>query len=80
VLAGHLGITGGGADAYLVKVDGSGNIIWEQAYGDNCDMAEAVIQAPDGGYVLIGQWISPDGENSDIFVIKTDETGNVDAE
>lgn len=77
VLGGHLGITGGGADAYLVKVNGSGNIIWEQTYGDSYEMAEAVIQTPDGGYVLIGQWISPDGENSDVFVLKTDATGLV---
>jgi len=80
VLGGYLGLAGGGADAYLVKVDGSGNILWEQVYGDNREMAEAVIQTADGGYLLIGQWISPDGENSDIFVIKTDETGNVDTE
>ncbi len=76
VLAGHLGITdGGGADAYLVKVDGAGSIVWEQSYGNNCDMAEAVIATPDGGYLVIGQWISTDGTNSDIFVIKTDAAG-----
>jgi len=66
------------SDVYLIKTDSLGNIIWTQTYGgDNYDYGEKVIETQDGGFIIVGETASFGAGNYDIYVIKTDETGNV---
>ena len=45
---------------------------WIRTYGSELDdQARDVIQIPDGGYVLTGT------SNEDVFLVKTDQDGNV---
>ena len=45
--------TRGGADAWLVKIDGSGRVLWDQAVGgSNNDAIRQVLPQRDGGYLL----------------------------
>lgn len=74
----------GGADAWLVKLDASGNIGWQKVYGGSgSDFAQNVIQAPDGGYYIIGLTSSNDGDVSgnhgayDAWVLKVDALGTI---
>lgn len=74
----------GESDFWLIKVNGSGSLVWEQTYGGTqFDAAQAVVQSRDGGYFVVGNSKSADtdtnansGEN-DIWVIKTDTEGNL---
>ena len=57
VLAGETSSFGlGDKDFWLIKVDSSGNMQWNQTYGSSQTIAEAkaVIQSSDNGYVLTG--------------------------
>ncbi len=61
-------------DVYLMKIDVSGNTIWEKTYGRsgkwNYDEAYDVIESSDQGIVVSGRY------KSAMLVIKTDADGN----
>ena len=81
---GDISSTNGASDFWLVKVNDSGSLVWEQTYGGSgFDAAQAVVASKNGGYFVVGNSKSSDkdtntnyGEN-DIWIIKTDETGNL---
>jgi hypothetical protein len=65
-------------DAYLVKIDDSGNILWEKKYGGSGnDGIEAAFPTPDGGFILTGYSTSTGTNGSDdLYLVKTDAAGN----
>tara|TARA_R110002049_G_scaffold679_9_gene4020 strand:- start:4699 stop:6282 length:1584 start_codon:yes stop_codon:yes gene_type:complete len=76
----------GVSDFWLVKLNASGQLEWENTIGgDGADVLTSIIEATDGGFVIGGESdsdISGDktedaiGE-TDMWVLKTDNTGNV---
>jgi ribosomal protein S11 len=69
-------------DAWLLKVDASGNKVWDRSFGGaGDDLAMAMHAAPGGGYYLAGYTQSNDHDFSgnhgkdDAFVMKVDEQG-----
>jgi arginine repressor len=66
----------GGGDAFLVKTDANGNIIWAKTYGGT-DYAYSVQQTSDGGYILAGYTYSFGAGGGDAFLVKTDANGNI---
>jgi hypothetical protein len=63
-----------GGDAWVLKLDANGNILWQKAYaggGDDYDRASAIQVTADGGYVVAGSTSSPAGV-SDAWVLKLD--------
>ncbi len=70
----------GGSDVYLVKTDLSGTVEWEATHGGAFkDVGEAVVQTPDGGYLIVGySQLSSDPDDVAMYVIKTDEMGQVE--
>ncbi|MBE0570088.1 MAG: T9SS type A sorting domain-containing protein, partial [Ignavibacteriaceae bacterium] len=80
VLSGALDISGSyGVRPTLIKLDTMGNIIWAKYYqGYIEDWGRDLIETPDGGFLLVGETKSYGlGGSQDIFLIKTDNTGNV---
>ena len=63
----------GVTDAWIIKLDHEGNIIWDQTYGGSgCDVACFIIQTIDGVYIVAGIT-----NFYDIWVIKIDDEGSI---
>lgn len=70
-------------DYYLVKTNSTGVVQWEQTYAETgLQEAHYAQITPDGGYILIGDadGLSNGLGGTDIWVIKTDDQGNIDWE
>jgi len=63
-------------DVYLLKVDNKGAVLWEKTFGGvGIDFGAALLELPDGGY-LIGGGSSSFGDGlRDYYLIKTDNLG-----
>ncbi|RXM51288.1 MULTISPECIES: T9SS type A sorting domain-containing protein [unclassified Chryseobacterium] len=52
-----------GTDSWVVKINETGNIQWQKALGGSkVDDASSVIQTADGGYLVVGNTSSNDGQ------------------
>lgn len=80
------GITGnhGQLDCLIIKLDAVGNIQWQKSYGGNLsDVANSILQTPDGEYIFAGTTSSTNGDvtgnhgSSDYWVVKLDQSGNI---
>lgn len=74
----------GSADYWVVKLDGSGNIIWQKCLGgSNSDYGKSIRQTADGGYIVAGYTASSDGDvtgyqgSYDYWIVKLDAAGNL---
>jgi len=79
IIAGYTGNIGQGGNVWLIKTDKNGNKVWDKTYGGKeGDQAYSVQQTFDNGYILAGVTnYSGGGADSDIWLIKTDENGNM---
>ena len=81
ILAGRTVSYGVGGDYYVVKTDASGNAEWEKTYGGSSgECAYAVQQTADGGYIIVGETYSYGAGAADIYLVKTDASGNTTSE
>ena len=73
----------GGFDFWVVKLDPSGNLVWQKCLGGtNADSASGIQQTTDGGYVVVGYTYSNNGNVSgkhgdwDWWIARLDPSGN----
>ena len=68
---------GGESDAWIVKLDSKGQIVWQKIYGSSLDddLFE-IISTSDGGYVAGGNQVPFNPTNADIWLLKFDGSGN----
>ncbi len=70
--------TPGYSQFYLIKVDASGNKLWEQNYGCvDYDYGRSVQQTADSGYILLGFTDCLGAGAADFYLIKTNSIGGV---
>jgi len=69
----------GFVDIWFVKTDAYGNMEWNKTYGGtDGDSGRSLLVTSDGGYVIAGHTVSFGAGNSDFWLIKTDEFGNME--
>ena len=65
-------------NALLIKTDSSGVEMWRKSYGGPFfDVAYSIQQTTDGGYILTGEYSTKLFQDPDLWLVKTDENGNV---
>lgn len=71
-------------DAWVLKLNGSGGLIWQKSLGGSgIERMESVLQTADGGYVLGGFTASEDGNitlnhgRSDAWLVKLNDSGAI---
>ena len=74
----------GDYDMWIIKLDNSGNIIWQKCLGgSDYEEAQSIVQTADGGFIVTGSTKSYDGDvigihgSSDVWVVKLDNSGNI---
>ena len=70
----------GDSDLFLAKLDASGNILWQKAYGGaSQEFGGVALSTPDGGFVMEGytQSWGMGGSAGDFWLLKLDGSGNI---
>lgn len=74
----------GGQDCWIVKLNSTGNIVWQKTMGgSNNDQAVAIQQTADGGYIVAALTQSNDGDVSgnhggqDYWIVKLSSNGTI---
>jgi hypothetical protein len=74
----------GGFDCWIVKLNSSGEIMWQKSFGGTeDDFAGSIQQTTDGGYVFAAESCSHDGDvsanngQSDFWIVKLDSSGKI---
>ena len=66
-----------GWNGWLIKTDASGTKTWSKTFGGSSpDFFYSVQQTTDGGYILAGESQSFGGSNYEVWLTKTDDSGN----
>jgi len=72
---------GGSADAYVVRTDPEGGVVWERHWGgDGHDGASAVSVLDDRGLAIVGETESDSLSGPDFYFVRTDSLGGVGIE
>jgi len=79
IMAGETKSFGAGrSDFWVLRLDASGEIIWQKTYGgEHNDFAFSIKNTLDGGYVVAGWTYSFSAVSCDFWVLKLDSNGDV---
>lgn len=80
LLAGSSGPVMVDLSAALLMVDSSGNELWHKTYRDSASIYSyfySVLQHPNGGYIASGCSLFPDSTGENAWLVKLDESGNI---
>lgn len=68
----------GNGDFYFLRLDADGDTLWTRTYGGaGLESGESISLTDEGGYYLSGYTESFGAGKKDVYVVKTDDLGNV---
>ncbi len=68
----------GGADVWVLRLDRTGELLWEKTFGGaKPDYAHSIIALADGGFVVAGDTHSKGTGEYDAWILRLDETGEL---
>ncbi len=79
LIAGYTNSFGAGdKDFYLIRTDSNGDSLWTKTYGGTeDDLAWSVAAVPGGGFIAAGRTKSFGAGNWDLWMVRTDDDGNM---
>ncbi len=84
VIDGDITVGHGDDDAWVVKLDADGNLVWEKSFGGALeDNASDIIASGDGNYFVVGTAGDNTGDiignhgGEDLWLLKMDDEGNI---
>ena len=77
-VAGQLGSTRGDSDAWVLRLDKKGGVLWEKTFGGNKgDSVRAIVPGPRGGFIVAGSTESRGAGRRDGWMFRLDENGRL---
>lgn len=77
ILGNTLSFGSGSDDAWLIKTDAFGNIIWSRTYGgSSSDGGYSIEQIQEGGFIIAGGTLSFGAGYEDVWLIRTNSIGD----
>lgn len=65
-------------DVYMIRIDAAGDSVWTRTIGTlSHEEGTSILSASDGGYLIAGSTYFDGGHDDDVYLIKTDVTGDV---
>jgi len=79
LFGGHTNSKGkGGMDMWIVKADKNGKVQWDKTHGgEQDDVINDMIEATDGGFLMVGHTSSQGAGGKDFWLVKVNEKGEV---
>ena len=69
-----------GTYGLLVKIDASGNLLWNNTYGEPDSRIYSVAQTADNGYVFAASTGRNESSSGSAWIVKTDNTGKIEGQ
>ena len=68
----------GGHDAWVLRLDGAGRILWERTFGGTGDdFSRSIVELADGGFVVAGSTDSKGAGDRDVWLLRLDGAGSL---
>lgn len=79
ITVGYTTSTGEGLrDIYVLRLNATGDLIWEKEYGGTGnDEGKCIQKTSDGGYIIAGYTDSLGNGGEDVYILKLDQNGSV---
>ena len=75
---GYVIATTSSADVWVLKLDASGNVVWQKTYGGpSYDQGNSIRQTADGGYIVAGTTASFGAGGYDVWLLRLDGSGGI---
>jgi hypothetical protein len=79
VAGGAVSFGAGGYDVWVLKLSASGTVMWQKAFGGpSDDLAFAIEQTADGGFIVAGRTNSYGAGNTDFWILKLKASGELE--
>jgi hypothetical protein len=78
IITGYSSTINNDYDAFLLRIDASGNKLWSKSYGGPADdKSMSVVQNSNMEFIMAGSTTSYGAGSSDVYIVATDSTGNL---
>jgi hypothetical protein len=80
IIGGSTYIDNQGIYGLLVKIDASGNLLWNNTYGEPDSRISSVAQTADNGYIFAGSTGRNESSRGGAWIVKTDSVGKIEGQ